>query len=280
MTESDGLSERQRSELEYHRQHAAERAGLADKAPSLEVAVSRRRRWWNAYWSTYTLLRRARVRPRHALVVGCGFGDDAIRVAALADEVSAFDLSQESVAIAQARAQLVPGLAPIRFLEMPSERRSFASDTFDFILAVDILHHVDIPQTIAELGRVARDGCLVLGDEIYTHSSLERVRRSNFVSKVLYPRMMSWVYGSDRPYITPDERKLHEHDVAHLRRWLADFRARYYNFVVGRLVPDRFDALARLDRAALAMLGPVARFAGARIVMSGVVRKTGSTPGA
>ena len=273
MSEPDSLSDRQRREIEYHRKYAAERARLAMHPPSLDVATAPARRWWNAYWSTYSLLRQLRPRPRRALVVGCGFGDDAIRLAALAGEVCAFDLSPESLAIARSRWGLLPDLSPVDFREMPSERLDYPEDSFDVILAVDILHHVNIPRTLAELNRVAADGCLVLCDEVYTHSSLERLRRSALVERGLYPRLLSWVYGGDRPYITPDERKLNERDVAHLRMWLEDFRARYYNLVVGRLFPDRFDLLARVDRMALATLGPLGRFCGARVVMWGLVRK-------
>jgi ubiquinone/menaquinone biosynthesis C-methylase UbiE len=274
VTEPDALSDRQRNELEYHRQHAENNARLAKQPPSLDVATTPRRRWWNAYWSTYSLLRQLSPRPRRALVVGCGFGDDAIRVAALADKVSAFDLSPDSLTIARARWGLVPGLSPVEFRVMPSERLDYSNGTFDLILAVDILHHVDIPRTIVELNRVAADGCIVVCDEVYTHSILERIRRSTFVERVLYPRLRSWVYGSDRPYITPDERKLDEHEVALLQEWLKDFRARYYNLFIGRLIPDRFDLLARLDRATLAVLGPLGRLCGARVVMSGFVRKS------
>jgi ubiquinone/menaquinone biosynthesis C-methylase UbiE len=267
------LTRRQQSELEYHRKHAEGRAGLANQPPSLDVVQNARRRWWNAYWSTYSLVRALSPRPRRALVVGCGFGEDAFRVAALAEHVDGFDLSPESVAIARARLRLMSGLAPVEFQTMPSEALSYPSNTYDLILAVDILHHVDSPQTIRELHRVAADGCRVICDEVYTHSSLEAIRRSVLVDRGLYPRLRSWIYGRKAPYITPDERKLSEADVAQLRDWLRGFEARYYNAVVGRLAPDSYDTIARIDRAVLAAIGPLARLFGARVVMSGTVRK-------
>ena len=58
-------------------------------------------RWWNAYWHMFDMLRRQPVARMKILVVGCGFGDDALRLAKMGGEVYAFDLSPESVGIAR-----------------------------------------------------------------------------------------------------------------------------------------------------------------------------------
>jgi SAM-dependent methyltransferase len=91
------LSQRQRREIEYHKDHARQ---YAEKYRSIDFAVVSftERRWWNAYWEMYRHIAHADMHGRKALVVGCGFGHDAILLAKLGAQVSAFDLSAELLA--------------------------------------------------------------------------------------------------------------------------------------------------------------------------------------
>src|SRR5207237_9438145 len=107
--------------------------------------------------------------------------------------------------------------------------------------------HVDIRPTLAEVARVARDGAALVVNESYSHSITDRVRHSSLVERRLYPALRRFVYARDRPYITEDERKLTEHDLAQVTARLARVDVeKHYNMVVTRLVPDRFETLARI----------------------------------
>src|ERR1035438_5368020 len=146
------LSQRQRREIEYHKDHARQ---YAEKYRSIDFAVVSftERRWWNAYWEMYRHIAHADMHGRKALVVGCGFGHDAILLAKLGAQVSAFDLSAELLAIGQdlaARYEL-----NVDFQQMPAERLSYQDGEFDFVLIVDILHHCDVTKALSELARVS-----------------------------------------------------------------------------------------------------------------------------
>jgi ubiquinone/menaquinone biosynthesis C-methylase UbiE len=266
------LTERQKREIEFHAARAREKAALLEQPFDYEVLDRPSRRWWNAYWRMYDVLDRLKLQGQKVLVVGCGFGDDALRLAKLGADVSAFDLSPESVEIARRLAQR-EGLK-IAFDVMAAERLEYPPATFDCVVARDILHHVDLPLACAEMTRVCKPGAWFVANEVYSHSSAERIRRSRFVEKVLYPAMRNWVYGKNNdPYITEDERKLTERDVAVIKSRLAKVEIeKYFNFIATRLLPGNVKFFAQLDRVLIKALKPVAHRLGGRVLLVGRVR--------
>ncbi|MGE0744379.1 MAG: class I SAM-dependent methyltransferase [Rhodospirillales bacterium] len=267
------LTARQQREVAYHRDYAQRKADKAAEPVTLDVVMSGGRRWWNAYWHTYGLLQRHDLRGKTVLVPGCGFGEDAIRIASLGAAVRAFDLSPEIVAVTRARAHQL-GYHNLRVDVMPCEDLAYPADSFDFVFLMDILHHVDVAAACAEIRRVARPGAVMIGDELYTSRFLQRsVRQSYLVNKVVYPRMVRYVYGRTDPYITDDERKIDERDLAHVVALCPGLDCAWFNTVVGRLVPDRSDRIARLDRALTRSFGRLGRLFAGRVVFEGRVAK-------
>lgn len=268
------LSERQQRELEYHREHAAKHRALIERPVDYSVFDRPERKWWNAYWQMFAWLCAQDLQGRRVLVVGCGFGDDALRLAKRGAVVSAFDLSPDSLAIARAIAAR-EGLE-IDFREMPAEALAYPDDSFDMILARDILHHVDIPATMRELERVARPQAVFVVNEIYSHSLTEIVRRSGVVARLVYPRMQRLIYGTATPYITADERKLSEADLRLITAPLqAPLLRKYFYMVVTRLIPERAVTAAKIDRKLLGLLGGLGALLAGRVLFVARFRKTG-----
>lgn len=266
------LTDRQQREFDYHREHANEHRRILEAPFSWEVLENPQVRWWNAYWAMFADLIKRDLRGKKVLVVGCGFGDDALKLSKLGANVSAFDLSPDSLQIARALAER-EGLA-IAFDEMPAEKMRYADSSFDYILARDILHHVDIPLTMSEIVRVAKPDAVFVVNEIYSHSMANKVRQSALVDKILYPRMQPLIYGPGKPYITEDERKLSELDLALILKPLHSMQyVKYYNFIVTRLVPDRFRFLCKVDRMLMLAVKPVARFLAGRVLFSARISK-------
>lgn len=260
------LTDRQQRELDYHREHAKSYDAVLERAFNYEAISGGTRRWWNAHWEMYHYLR-TRVSGRKVLVVGCGFGDDALRIAKAGGDVYAFDLSPESLRVGRALAAR-EGLA-IHFSECPAEKLGYPDGFFDFVVARDILHHVDIPLTVAELARVSSPGATWVINEIYSHTITNKVRHSALVDRVLYPAMQRFVYQSDTPYITEDERKLTEGDLAQIVAPLQIESRRWFNLAVQRVIPDRWDVLNRLDRLAIAATGGLGKYLGGRVLITG-----------
>lgn len=276
MNDLEPLTDRQRRELEYHREHAKQRSALLDKPVNFNIALNNNRRWWNAHWAMYTYLRNKDIKGKNVLVVGCGFGDDALYLAKYGAHVKAFDLSPESLAIARTLAEK-ENLA-IEFKEMPAEKLEYENNYFDFVVARDILHHVDIPKSINEILRVSKPGAIFCFNEVYSHSITNRIRYSDFVDKWLYPKMVNFVYGGNKPYITEDERKLSEQDIKIITASMAKPEIeKYFNLFIGRLISDNYLSLVKLDRLLLYLLSPVAKFLGARILIAGSLNKTAQT---
>ncbi len=266
------LTDRQQRELDYHREHARLHSEILNTSFSWEVLEHPERRWWNAYWAMYEYLVNADLNGKKVLVVGCGFGDDALRLAKMGADVSAFDLSPDSLKIARAlasREQL-----NIAFDEMPAEKMMYEDDAFDIILCRDILHHVDIPSTVKEIVRVAKSNAILVVNEIYSHSTTDKIRRSALVEKIIYPKMQRMIYGSGKPYITEDERKLSESDLEQITKSLHSPQfIKHFNFLTTRVIPDRFEQFSKLDRIFLRVLHSVAHLLAGRVLFAARVVK-------
>ena len=269
------LTDRQQRELDYHKEHAELHKSILSAPFSWDVLQSPGKRWWNAYWGMYEYLMNCDLETKAVLVVGCGFGDDALRLAKLGARVCAFDLSPASLEIAKALA-LREGLE-IDFQQMPAEKMLYADNTFDYVISRDILHHVDIPATMREIVRVSKPDAIFVVNEIYSHSFTDKIRHSTLVEKILYPRMRRLIYGPVKPYITEDERKLSEVDIKEIERLLQTrLFTKYFNFLVTRIIPDRFEHIVKLDRILLRMLRPVGHLIAGRVLFSARIRKPSS----
>jgi SAM-dependent methyltransferase len=267
------LDERQRRERAYHEEHARRRSDMLDTPVSLDVIEPGPRRPWNGYWTSYDLLIAENLAGKRTMVAGCGFGEDAIRLAALGAEVHAFDLSPELLDIARRRAARM-AITTIRFEIMPAETLAYPDDFFDLAYFNDILHHVDVARAVAEARRVLKPGGRVIANELFTHSVLQRVRENKLVSGFLYRRMVRFIYGTDQPYITADERKIDERELAMLDAILRPGTPhRYFLFLAGRLLPAGWPRVAQFDRAFFATVGRAGRFFAGRVVLVGTVAK-------
>jgi len=266
------LTDRQRNELEYHKDRAREYSDTLEKPFSWDVLNNPSSRWWNAYWAMYSHLNSLSLAGKKVLVVGCGFGDDALRIAKLGAEVTAFDLSPDSLSIAEKLAEREQ--LNIVFEQMPAENLSLPDSSFDVIVARDILHHVDIPCAMKEIVRVAKPGAIFVVNEIYSHSITEKIRRSALVEKFLYPKMRRLIYGEGKPYITEDERKLSEHDIQLITAPIGKLELKkYFNFLVTRILPDRFTTLCKIDRFLLTLLSDFGYLLAGRVLLSGRIVK-------
>lgn len=266
------LTSRQKNEIEYHRKHAELHKDILKKPFSYEVVTSKKRRWEGAYWEMYTFLLDQQVKGKNILIAGCGFGEDVLRLAKMGAKVYAFDLSPESLEIAEKLASRENALN-IDFREMPIESMDYEANFFDYILARDIFHHVQIKEAMEEIVRVSKNEAVFVLNEVYSHSILDKIRHCIFIEKKIYPLLQSFIYEGDI-YITKDESKLNQFDINFITRFLEKILIKkYFNFFVGRFIPDRYNILNKLDRVLLLSMGPVAQLTSGRILIAGTIRK-------
>lgn len=258
------LTERQRREIDYHRDYA-QRASVDAEVP-MDVITPGPRRWWNGIWHLYGLLMELDLRGKRVLVPGCGFGDDAARIHALGATVSAFDLSPDVIEVAKRRMNVDLGV-------MPLESMTYENDSFDLVLVLNILHHTDIAAACREICRVLKPGGYIIGCEPFIPDWMRPVREGRLVTQVIYPRMKKFIYGTDAFYMTADERKINPAELEMIGSMMKEPRFDWFDFCIGRLVPDRHPNIAKVDRFLLDMLGSAGRLLASRVVFSGVVAK-------
>jgi len=148
------LTERQRREVHFHAEYAIQCAADYHRI-DYDIVESKKRRWWNQAWSMYTALLSEPLVDKRVLAVGCGAGADCFQLAKVGALTYGCDISPEMVEIARTVASR-EGL-DIDFRVMPAELLTYPDRYFDVVLVHDILHHVDIPRTLAELLRVAKN---------------------------------------------------------------------------------------------------------------------------
>jgi 2-polyprenyl-3-methyl-5-hydroxy-6-metoxy-1,4-benzoquinol methylase len=97
-----------------------------------------------------------RWRGRKVLEIGCGIGTDTMNFARAGAQITAVDLSANSLAVAQRRAQLYGLSERIRFYEANAEALSevVPPEPYDLVYSFGVIHHTPSPErAIREISR-------------------------------------------------------------------------------------------------------------------------------
>lgn len=220
------LTERQKREKDYYEQFS--QSFDASREVDFSPVNSTETRPWNSYWAIYHMVREQFKAGKSLLDFGSGPGDNALRFAKIGYEVFGFDISESNVEIAKHlfRRYEMRG----QFQVSSSEKLPFDDESFDVIAGVDILHHVDIRQSIMECHRVLKKGGMAFFREPLEVGILDKVRNTPVV-KVVAPKEKSFEH-----HITEDERKLTSLDLKIIEE------------IFPKMITKRFFFLARLDR--------------------------------
>ncbi len=110
------------------------------------------------------------------LEIGCGCGEASVYFAKCGADVYATDLSEGMVELAKHVAEYHG--TTIHTVVCPAERLPFDDNSFDFVYAANILHHVDIKTALKEIKRVLKpDGVLLAWDPIKYNPAINIYRR-------------------------------------------------------------------------------------------------------
>jgi 2-polyprenyl-3-methyl-5-hydroxy-6-metoxy-1,4-benzoquinol methylase len=174
---------------------------------------------------------------KRVLDYGCGTGDLACELALCGAEVTAFDLSPESVAKARRRAELHGVADRMTFHVLEAGQTNLPGASFDVIVGSAILHHLhmELPHICAEIDRLLKaEGVACFMEPVANSRLLRGLRR-------LVPV---------KSHATPDERQLRYEDFEALRPYFTTIEFQHFyclerlRRIFGRRVKH---ALRRLD---------------------------------
>jgi 2-polyprenyl-3-methyl-5-hydroxy-6-metoxy-1,4-benzoquinol methylase len=224
-----GITERQQREREFFEEYWS-RCDV--NAPvNFDPIAGRERRPWNPYWYVFEAAQKQRdAGARRLLDFGCGVGIDSIRFAILGFDVSGFDITPRCVEAAKQLAATYHLSESTHFSVQASESLTYPNESFDVVVGVDILHHVDVSASVAECMRVLKRGGVAVFKEWVDVALFDRIRNTALVS-LFFPKERNL-----DAYITEDERKLNAQDLAIIRNLCPTMTER------------RFYIFARLDR--------------------------------
>src|SRR5262245_57923695 len=237
------LSDRHRSEQQFHDAQAAGRAGRFADLASLRFRDA-------DYLEHETWIRPAfallgDVRGKRVLDFGCGHGMASVVLARHGADVTGIDLSAGYVE--EARRRAAANEVSAFFQQADAEHLPFTDASCDAVWGCAILHHLDLQQAGSELRRVLRPGGVAVFCEPWGgNPGLEFARRY-----LPYP-------GKHR---TPDERPLRPADLTPLREFFPDLQLRGFQLLAmaRRLICRTGTAGRFFDRADATLLHRVPR---------------------
>ena len=160
-------------------------------------------RSWNSYWYAIALAKKHfKTEDQKLLDFGCGPGEFSLLYSKIGYEVSGFDLSENNISIARERAKKYQFSDRTHFSIGIAEELDYPSESFDVIVGIDVLHHVDICRAIPECARVLKKGGIAIFHEPIQVPAFERIRESRICMR-LAPKNRSYEL-----HLTEDERKL------------------------------------------------------------------------
>lgn len=210
------LTERQLRERDYYEKYAStfDVDQDIDYAPVEGPLLGYERRPWNSYWRTFEVpivkMQTAK-RKMRLLDFGCGPGENAIRFARAGFHVTGFDICEKNIQTCQQLFTRNKMEESGHFTVSPAEKLPFEDKSFDIVVGIDILHHVDIPLALKEIRRVLKPGGIAVFREPIEVPVFEWIRNTAIV-KYFFPNDPSL-----DAHITADERKLNKYDLALIR---------------------------------------------------------------
>jgi 2-polyprenyl-3-methyl-5-hydroxy-6-metoxy-1,4-benzoquinol methylase len=212
------LSERQLREKKYYEQYANmfDTNQTIDFSPIEGPLFEKERRPWNSYWRTYelavdTYIQKKETGKLSLLDFGCGPGDNSLRFNRIGYNVTGFDISETNVANCKKLFEKNNVTSPNSFFVSTAEDIKLPANSFDIVVGIDILHHVDIKKAMREIKKLLKpDGIAVFREPVEV-SFLDWIRNTKLI-KALVPNSVSLEH-----HITEDERKLNYRDFSDIQ---------------------------------------------------------------
>lgn len=160
------------------------------------------------YQYAYNLL--GDIKGKKILDMGCD-GKSSVLLAKQGAFVTAFDVSPRTVEVAKLRARINKVQDRVKVECMFAEDIRYASESFDFIFGIGILHHINIETSAVEISRVLKNNGQAIFLEPIAFSPLLRKIRNLSLVKAIVPNK------GKNLLITENERQVYRKDIEFFR---------------------------------------------------------------
>lgn len=144
------------------------------------------------------------IKGKDVLLIACGTGEESIILAKKGANISAFDISPESVEVARKRAALNNPSTKISTEVMSVYNLRYPNVKFGYIFGNACLHHFSLEEALKEICRVMQPGGTTVFREPFSGSKILRKLRDIIPVK--------------KDKISPDERQLTYEDIEVIKR--------------------------------------------------------------
>lgn len=166
------LEPRKQAERDYANSYRRERETDALRSNHRWYSITRRSQAFHERWM------REHCASGVVLDYGCGWGDDAVRMAqAGSAHVIGIDISDVSVEQARKQAEELGLAERCEFRVEDAEHLPFPDSYFDAIHINGVLHHLDVHHAYPELARILKPGGSILAREALGHNPLIQMYR-------------------------------------------------------------------------------------------------------
>lgn len=115
------------------------------------------------------------MKGKKILELGCGFGEGSVYFAMQGADVTASDLSEGMLDVAEKVAEY--NHTHIKTVKCSADNLPFQDESFDIVYAANMLHHVDLERTLQEASRVLKRGGIFASIDPLAHNPIINIYR-------------------------------------------------------------------------------------------------------
>ena len=177
-------------------------------------------KWWRFFPKDFVFKTIGEFKDKTICDFGCGSGGIAAQFAKLGASVMGIDISDELIKNAKDRAIVNDVSQNTRFIAVDAENYELPPKQFDFLLAYDILHHVDIKSVLPNIcSGLKQDGKAIIIEPISCSPVFKKLRNLIPIKKDA----------------SPADRQLNKADLKLISNYFENYKLTFYS-LFGRLI--------------------------------------------